>query len=120
LAQDVFERHRIRIATRFAYGHGFTPHFRPEDEVMVLGQNLEDTRFIGFDEAIGITDDLHVEDYTSIYNLLQSMTKASLRGTVVYSRRAVKKSGLLRVGLTASTASMQRVPNRICSIYSAL
>ena len=63
----MFKRHRIRIAACFAHGYDFAPHFRLEDEFMVLGQDLEDARFIGFDEAIGITDDLHVEDYTSIY-----------------------------------------------------
>ena len=69
---DRFKRRRVRIAACFACRHCFAKDGWADEQFHVLCKDRQDTRFIRFDESISITGNFHEDNYTMLYNNIQT------------------------------------------------
>ena len=62
---------RHRITALFTNSDRFLKHVRPDEQLDLLREERQDPSFLRFDQAVGITDNLHGEEYTTVYSHLQ-------------------------------------------------
>ena len=60
---DLFQSHRISITPGFALCHRFAKDYGADEDLRMLDKDCEDTRFVCFNEPIGIADNFHIGNW---------------------------------------------------------